>query len=598
MQQMMASQADIESLRREIEQLRAENAALRAETERLYRIVEDEVWNEDVQKIKREKVDPTEKDVFQHFRKLWPDLPKNEYGLAERPDREIAAKIGISLGRVQAAFRRGKKMDLFTMPAPEPKIVRSELTGKPLIDERTGKPQYTSKSWIAPSPIFDDPDRWEVPVTIARKPSGHHPRRAPIPTCPICGEPATNEHAILHCTNNHEWIVDTDFEADDAEDQVDSPEDDELAAIWESESAEDQVDSPKYVIDDQVDVPPQQDEPITAAHASLDWHATLSAELQKRLGERIICATGKLVQNQKYYTQPEGYIPDMAAYLRGDPEHIYGSRLLLSTGLSWLIEYDFDDKQPEHDEHHKIYMRRLADAGIASLYSVRRDKRGHLAIPFTVPVDPQAAYAWVNSIVPELATVNECYPVNGVEDKRNEPLSWPFYQRIGSQVTECKVEVMYPAAPGHLYASKGIVSEPEKLAGLLRRCVTDASLVPARKVEETQRYAGGLLEKPLPRSAWEDDLIDAFNRSHSWDWIADMCGGFSRTGHFKAVWRGERTASVKPDGPDSRYACDYGNHGSYPKKVDRYGAYCLIKGINEHDDLKARREAMRKVVAA
>lgn len=127
--------------------------------------------------------------------------------------------------------------------------------------------------------------------------------------------------------------------------------------------------------------------------------------------------------------------------------------------------------------------------------------------------------------------------------------------------------------------------------------MTKSVLVPARKVEETQPQARRLLEKPSPRAAWEEDLIEAFNRSRSWNEIAALCGGWSSRGYFKAIWRCERTASVKPDA-DGRYACDYGNHGNFPKKLDKFGRYCLIMNIDPVADLKTQRAAMREAVSA
>ncbi len=346
--------------------------------------------------------------------------------------------------------------------------------------------------------------------------------------------------------------------------------------------------------------------PITATQAEkglqpekpFDDRAFLTAWLGKRIGEhipgekRIVKATGNLEDSKKYFYEEEDYTPDIARYLAGDPEHIYGSRMYGADGSTSVVTYDFDDKQPEHDRNHVEYMTRLAQTGIASLYFKRRPGRGHLEIHFTRPVDALAAHQWMSSIVPELAKV-ECFPIVG-----KQAVSWPLYQRIGNVVTECEIEAMSPADPGRFFGCKGVKSDPGRLAELVRRCVTKRVLVPARKVEETQPYAGGLLAKSLPRSAWEDDLIEAFNRSHSWNEIATMCGGWSSRGYFKAVWRGERTASVKPDGPDSPYACDYGNHGNFPKKLDKYGCYCLIMNIDPATDLKAQRAAMRKAVAA
>ncbi len=583
--------SDVNALQSKIERLEQDLAFERADNERLRAALR---LSDDILAVKTDTLKPghkvtrlaLEKELIRHTPDAGGWMKIDTWAIEKDSDTDIAT--------VRKHLTYFDKLGII-----KKRTVRIDMGLNP----ETGKKEYTSEYYVKKQAYFQQPLSYRVKPEDVRKQGGAREGagRGHKRHCQHCGSEQGDAYNIFYCHRCKQWSHEVVEENREIQVELADPDGTRALVVQEEEAAIETIKlspSPTPPREIQLEFADSEDEPITAPLAPLDWSATLTAWLEKRIGERIICATGKLVQNQKYYTQPEGYLPDMAAYLRGDPEHVYGSRLLLSTGLSWLIEYDFDDTQPEHDQHHKQYMRRLADAGIASFYAARRPGRGHLGLPFSGPIDPQAAYAWANSIVPEMVTVNECYPVNGVEDKRNEPLSWPFYQRIGSQVTECKIEVMYPAAPGHLYSSKGIVSEPEKLAELIRRCVTDASLVPARKVEEVQPYAGRLLEKPLPRSAWEDDLIEAFNRSHSWSFIADLCGGWSRTGHFRAIWRCERTASVKPDGDDSRYCCDYGNHGNFPKKLDKYGAYCLIMNIDQVADLKAQRVRMREAVPA
>lgn len=337
-----------------------------------------------------------------------------------------------------------------------------------------------------------------------------------------------------------------------------------------------------------------------------DWTATLTTWLEKRIGHgRIIRATGKLEQNMKYFYQPEGYTPDIAAYLAGKLPHIYGSRPAWPDGTTYLLGFDCDT--PELDSQHRAWQAQLAEAGIPSVYWNRRLGRGHLEIYTNQAVDRKAFYAWVISVCPGLAAIPEAFPVGsdqntGGVDRSNFGYSWPLYQRIGDRVTECSVEAMSPARLDKVYECKGVQSDPERLAQIVTRCVTKASLVPPLPVKECstqQAQGGGLLDKKAAYvfSYYEVDLTDDFNRSHSWDEVASWCGGWSKTGHFKAVWRGERTASVKPD-RDGRKAHDYGKTGNFPADLDQYEIYCLVNGLDKHADLNERRAAMRQGVAA
>jgi hypothetical protein len=613
---------DIEALQREIEQLRAENEALRAETERLYRIVEDEPWVDDLFRLSNKIISPMHKLSLWAYRKTWPTLSKNDFGLGETNARDLAPMIGGNPDNILEALARAKTLGIIKKPKPyREKLINED--GKPILDKH-GKQKYISKLFTCPTDEFDDVASWpkHTQPELLRAHGGPRTKRE-IPTCPTCGLPADKEHATLHCPNNHTWEVHTDFEAEaeslKCQDAI-SDDDAELAAIFdEVEPEPEELPSEmsrchpteererQDAISDSYETGYQaKDVPITAAPTPLDWHATLTAWLEKRIGEhiegekRIVAATGKLEYRRKYYYKDETYIPDIAAYLRGDSEHIYGGRMDRANGSTWFLTGDFDDKHPEHDARHVEFMTRLAAAGIASLYFQRRPGRGHIEIYFTRLVDALSARQWIISIVPELATA-EWFPYG------KQPVSWPFYQRIGNTVTECAVEAMHPDRPGSMGRCKGVRSEPKKLAELIRRCETDASLVPPRKVEATQPQVARLLDKSFPTrkrgySGWQTDLIEEFNRAHSWHDVASWCGGFDDRGYFRATWRpgnggrmGERTPSVKPDGPDSRYCCDYGD--GY-RKYDKYGIWCKVKDIDPHDDLKARRTALREAVSA
>jgi hypothetical protein len=194
---------------------------------------------------------------------------------------------------------------------------------------------------------------------------------------------------------------------------------------------------------------------------------------------------------------------------------------------------------------------------------------------------------FLEQLCPSLRQVAECYPV------RNTTLSWPLWQRIGDQVSECEMFVWYPWQVDQVLSSPGIDRDRRGLALLLAYAVTSASLIPPAppepeepernvKTEERDHAAGkgGFLEKDrdiLPI------VLDEFHTAHNWDEIADLCGGWDH-GYFRAIWRGDRTASVKVD-RDERYCCDYGNHGAFPKKLDKLGAWCLVQGLDQKAEL-------------
>ncbi len=343
--------------------------------------------------------------------------------------------------------------------------------------------------------------------------------------------------------------------------------------------------------------------PITPPHVLQH----LSTWLEKRVGDgRIIKATGKSEHAKKYFYEEPGYMPDLAASIAGDREHIYGSRPLRADGTTYLLAFDNDTQTREL--LYSGYMTDLARAGISSLCWLRQGGRWHLEIYFDVPVDACAAYAWCLAVCPELAEIAECYPVKTAhEDKRHNALSWPLYQRIGRQVIPCAVAGMLAELPGEVITHAGIrdTKDLRRLVDLIGLAVTPAALIPPYTLPPdpdpkpaapaASKRGGWLLENPPgPRPhgpATGEDVraivLAESNAALTWEEVADLCGGLDAQGRFKAVWRGERTASVKVD-RDGRYACDYGNHGSYPRKLDKFGAWCLAKGIDMKAEITRR----------
>jgi hypothetical protein len=292
---------------------------------------------------------------------------------------------------------------------------------------------------------------------------------------------------------------------------------------------------------------------------------------------KIIVATGKPNHHGKYLAKPDGYVPDMRAYLRGNKDHIYGSYLSRPDGTAYVLAFDFDTKEfPLHKRHEKL-LRQLAQGGAAPVYWIRQHGRGHLELYFDTPVDADAAREWCVAVCPALSLVEEVYPAAA---KRNSPISWPLYQRQGAIVYPCIAKAILPEALDTVL----VVSpkrEVKRLIHLVRKAVTPASLIPPLLAKESIRTIKQLAPQERARAKNDTDIasmvIADFNSNVTWEEIIALCGGATRNGKFLAVWRGERTPSVKVD-PDGIYACDYGRTGSYPKKLDKYEAWCLICG--------------------
>jgi hypothetical protein len=340
---------------------------------------------------------------------------------------------------------------------------------------------------------------------------------------------------------------------------------------------------------------------------ALDHDSIIKEWLNARRGSaHIIRATGKLDTQGKYVYQAQGYEPDLDAFIAGDEDHIYGSRLLNpETGKTNLLCFEID--RAEQDAQAENYLLDLSRAGAAAVYWQRyanERRRGHLELYFSDPVAPEVAREWAIEVCPDLEDIPECYPCQVPEDKRKQGLSWPMYQRIGGQVSPCQAKYMLPS-PHEGGLQECDPTDKESLATLIRLAVTPAALVKdfafvldereALQPREQERENAvfvfiGIKPKPLTQVQSDRDLapqvIAEQNDLHSWDEIAAICGGWQK-GFFKAVWRDERTASVRPD-KDGNLACDYGNHGMFPKKLDRYEAYCLAKGIDKKADLVER----------
>jgi len=345
-----------------------------------------------------------------------------------------------------------------------------------------------------------------------------------------------------------------------------------------------------------------EDDSINPPRTSTSSTTAIQEWLEKRRGtDLIIYSTGSLKSADKYLTKSNGYQPDLDAFIAGDIAHIYGSRLRNpQTNTTQVLCFEID--QAEYNDQAPDYLLSLARAGAAPVYWPRQRQRGHLEIYFDQPVDPEAARLWALEICPELGDIPECYPC---QDKANNSLSWPLYQRIGGTVYPCQAKYMLPA-PHAGGLQECDPTDKEALASLVTVAVTPATLVEeysARADElhaEQKREQGresergvvnGIKPSPITQVKGNRDLVKQvtadFNRTHRIEDMVDI-----QRGKFCATWRGERTPSVALD-RDGERATDYGRNGSFPKKLDAYEVYCLINGIDKKADLAERCAVLR-----
>ena len=464
--------------------------------------------------------------------------------------------------------------------------------------------------YVAPTPQLSSPETIELPKT-GQGHGGKRVKRCINPECEstnlvekrlvICADCGTVQSESIHIVNSPDdtTLQDDGSLNEEQEQETTRPQDD---GSLEDPKISCEPGRNLPAIDEPITTPPSLEVlpgVILPAGNPLNGFS-LEDWLRRRMGQgQTIYSTGKVETGDKYLSHPVGHVLNIQAYLAGQLAHIYGSPLRLSDGRTWVLCFDFDDKQPELDAHHLDYLVALAGAGAAPVYWRRRPGRGHLEIYFDRPVDPRSAYAWVIGVCPELASAAECYPYSG---KHNGRVSWPLYQRIGNAVTECPAEVMWLGDQAAI-ESTGIQSDRIRLTWLLSQAVTPAALIPPLPPDEPTHEAtaprGGLLEKAMLRctaGSFDADVakevIKVWNDSHTWEQIADV-----RNGRFLASWRNERTPSVVIDS-DGCYACDYGNHGQWPKKVDKFEAYCLINGLDKKRELRRLIDEYRLVSPA
>ncbi len=266
--------AENERLKQALAEERAEKEALRAETERLYRICEDEIWVEDVMKRNRKICNPQEKLVAWGYRKVLPSITLNPYGVGATEAKEISRITDVPKATVLKTLARFGKMGVIKHPAPYREKICDPVTGKPILDKR-GKPKYTSKLFTGPGERFDDVSSWDVPSEMAHKPSGYHPPKdkTPIPTCPICRNPATEEHARLHCEAGHEWEIKRTFESEEESQSAFSDEDAELAALFDEAY---ESDAPSDFVDELESCPDASENAICDSTIEIDCQIAFS----------------------------------------------------------------------------------------------------------------------------------------------------------------------------------------------------------------------------------------------------------------------------------------------------------------------------------
>src|SRR6266702_7233832 len=180
------------------------------------------------------------------------------------------------------------------------------------LNPETGKKEYTTDYYVQKQAYFQAPLACHPKPEDARKPQGGKrdgAGRGHIRHCQHCGSEQGDAYNTFYCHRCKQWSHEEVEEHREIQDELADLDGTRALVVQEEEAAIKTIKlspSPTPPREIQLEFADSEDEPITAPPAPLDWSATLTAWLEKRIGERIICATGKLVQNQKYYTQPEG----------------------------------------------------------------------------------------------------------------------------------------------------------------------------------------------------------------------------------------------------------------------------------------------------
>jgi hypothetical protein len=378
------------------------------------------------------------------------------------------------------------------------------------------------------------------------------------------------------------------------------------------------TENPSTSLPSQVDFEPAptDSKPLTTPPATVDPYSVLATWLQRRIGDgTMVYATGLLTSNDKYLPY-RGSI-SFAAYLDGRRGHIYGSRLRNEQGLTRVLSVDLD--KPAHFSRWRAIVTELAQAGVSPICWLRQRDRAHIELYMDQNIDPDAGRAWCVAHSPTLAQLHdeiEWFPGPG---RYKHALSWPLRQRIGDEIFVCTGYAMLASRPGELIQVS--VEDRQALAALIVQAVTPAAPILAlaaqvreqetqpRSVAQQQEQRAGEQRHiqsgerqavrqrgPAGASSNRDlakQVIEEFCAGHDWNEIANLCGGM-KNGRFRAKWRDEETPSVVPDANGkSNYARDYGATGSSPSKLDRYEAWCLVKGIDKRTDLGERIAALR-----
>lgn len=344
---------------------------------------------------------------------------------------------------------------------------------------------------------------------------------------------------------------------------------------------ENQVD---FVESDQDEEPNTPPPPLDPAQIELDA-AQLLLEIAGEGSQHI----EMVPEAQKYTTIHRAlHRGDMFAHLRG--HKTVGSKLYYANGKLRAICVDGDTAQ--HWQQLKDAAKLLQAAGFKVILEPspapigsKHEGGGHLWILFEAMVDAYSAFQTIYQYAGDLSKEQ-----------------WPSLSGGGNRVRLPGGKYVAPnfEAWCSLYDADGLELSHDG-PGAARVLLDYQTSIDV--LTEYERPVIAPIVKPAPKpqpnkQGWylEKDVapyvIADFNATHSWDELADKCGGFNKRGYFSAIWRGDRNPNVSVD-PKTDLAKDFSSSAWLDYSMDKHQVYCLIEGREDWQAFRKRDLAQR-----
>lgn len=278
--------------------------------------------------------------------------------------------------------------------------------------------------------------------------------------------------------------------------------------------------------------------------------------------------------------------PDIDAYLRGDPRHVYGSRLRRADGTTPALLFDFDDTGHAPA---LAALRQFRARGWRAVYFAR-ENGGRVWLLFDRPVNAEAARAEAVKVAPALLASRECFPGRGDDhwkDTTKQAVAWSLVRLSEpGKVVSCPMWAYTPEWDWH---SAGWLAGDEAQASILEalaHCVNSAALVPVLPQEEEQAPElskapaaprAGVYGEPLVKAA-----LDWWHTQHTEDEIFANYRGPWQRGYFSI--RDEKVPSVRRD-RDGYHRPTYSDFGDGRRKYDLFDLDCIFRNVDKRAEL-------------